>query len=253
MKKSTLLLAMLAAVPALGQQIIMNDMPEYLDELNVIPSQFTVNNVPILHIEQGDEYDEEEYSIVLYNDDIEKIAEVKPTNHTFNYTLTYKTYSREVKEVTKEEREKYEVRRLDEWYTLEQFIQDYFWGGADVKVENGDTIIIPYETRSIETRGYDPRNFFGYDYFGEKYPIQYYQCKDNVIYCVYALYMATYTDWTSTGERKEEESCDLNVLSIYYQNFDTQAESSGFTLSQTLFNTDDKFEYIIPRYSCITR
>ena len=259
MKKNTLLLAMLASVPALGQQIIMNDMPEYLDELNVIPSQFTVNNVPILHIEQGGDYydyDEEEYSIVLYNDDIEKIAEVKPTSHTFDYTLTYKTETRELKGVTKEEIERYEVSRLDdEWYTIEQFVKDYFWGGADIKIENGDTIIIPYEdviilhneTRSIETRGYNPRNYFGYDYFGEKYPILYYECKDNVIYRVHAEYYATYTDWTPAGERKEEKSCELNVLSIYYQNFDTQAESNRFTLAQTLFNSDDKFEYIIPK------
>lgn len=249
MKKNTLLLAMLATVPALGQQIIMNDMPEYLDELNVIPSQFTVNNVPILHIEQGDEwgYEDEEYSIVLYNDDIEKIAEVKPATHTFDYTLTYRTETREVKEVERIELARYEFRRLDEWYTFDQFIYDYFWGGADVEVVNGDTIILPRETRNIITRGMYDHAYFGYEYFGTKYPFEYYLCKDNVIYSIKAEYFATYTDWTPAGERKEEESCELNVMSIYYQNFDTQAESNRFTLSQTLFNSDDKFEYIIPK------
>ena len=249
MKKSTLLLAMLATLPALGQQIIMNDMPEYLDELNVIPSQFTVNNVPILHIEQGyyDEYDDYEYSIILYNDDIEKIAEVKPTSHTFDYTLTYKTETRELKGVETIELKKYEYARLGEWYTFDQFIKDYFLGGADVKVENGDTIIVPYETRSMETRGYYDGMYFGYDYFGTKYPYEYYLCKNNIIYSVRVQYMGIYTDWTPAGERKEEKSCELNVMSIYYQNFDTQAESNRFTLSQTLFNSDDKFEYIIPK------
>lgn len=259
MKKNTLLLAMLATVPALGQQIIMNDMPEYLDELNVIPSQFTVNNVPILHIEQGDEwgYEDEEYSIVLYNDDIEKIDEVKPATHTFDYTLTYQIQTREVKEVEAIELERYEFHRLDEWYTFEQCFFDYFWGFGDVRVENGDTIIALYHdiiilgssgsSRSIETHRYDPNNYFEYDYFGTKYPFNYYLCEDNVIYKIRAEYFVTYTDWTPAGERKEEESCELNVMSIYYQDFDTQAESNRFTLSQTLFNNDDKFEYIIPK------
>lgn len=251
MKKNTLLLAMLATVPALGQQIIMNDMPEYLDELNVIPSQFTVNNVPILHIEQGDEwgYEDEEYSIVLYNDDIEKIAEVKPATHTFDYTLTYQTQTREVKEVEAIELERYEFHRLDEWYTLEQFIQDYFWGDVIVREENGETIIIPIytKTRSIETQEYNEDLYYGYAHFGTKYPYEYYVCKENVIYRVRAEYHATYTDWSPASEREEKESCELNVMSIYYQDFDTQAESNRFTLSQTLFNSDDKFEYIIPK------
>lgn len=251
MKKNTLLLAMLTAVPALGQQIIMNDMPEYLDELNVIPSQFTLNNVPILHIEQGNDYgyDEEEYSIVLYNDDIEKIAEVKPATHTFDYTLTYKTYTREVKEVEAIEVYREYYCELYDGYTLEQFIQDYFWGDVNVREENGETIIIPIyaKTRSIETQEYNEDLYYGYAHFGTKYPYEYYVCKENVIYRVRAEYHATYTDWSPASEREEKESCELNVMSIYYQDFDSQAESNRFTLSQTLFNSDDKFEYIIPK------
>lgn len=237
MKKNTLLLAMLASVPALGQQIIMNDMPEYLDELNVIPSQFTVNNVPILHIEQDEwEYDEEEYSIVLYNDDIEKIAEVKPTSHTFDYTLTYQTETRELKGVTKDIISQKHYTDLAEWFNFDDFIRNEYY--LEFRMDGNDSIAIHKD---------EPYYFFGYDYFGEKYPIEYFLCKDNVIYRVHAEYYATYTDWTPAGERKEEKSCELNVLSIYYQNFDTQAESNRFTLSQTLFNSDDKFEYIIPK------
>jgi hypothetical protein len=249
MKKNTLLLAMLTTLPALGQQVIVKDMPEYMDELNVIPAQFTINNVPILHIEQGDdyEYDEEEYTIALYNDDIEKIAEVRPISHSFDYTLTYQTQTREVKEVIKEEIYREEMRRLEEWYTLKDFINDYFWGGADVEVVDGDTIILPRETRNIETRGIYDHAYFGYEYFGTKYPFEYYLCKDNVIYRIRAEYFATYTDWSPASERTENESCELPVLSIYYHDFDAQAESNRFTLSQTLFNSDDKFEYIIPK------
>lgn len=238
MKKSTLLLAMLAAVPALGQQVIMKDADVYKDNLVVIPKQFTVNNVPILHIEQGKIYGDDEYTIVLYNDDIEKIAEVNPINHTFNYTLTYQTQTREVKEVMKEELYREYYRELNEWYTFEQFIRDYSGGEADVKEENGDTIII---------REFYEYNYFGYNYFGTKYPIEYFLCKDNVIYRVRAQYYATYTDWTTTGERKEENSCNLNVFSIYYRDLDVKTEGDYFTLSQTLFNTDEKFEYIIPK------
>lgn len=250
MKKNTLLLALLATAPAMGQQVIMKDMPEYFDELNVIPSQFTINNVPILHIEQGGdyEYDEEEYSIALYNDDIEKIAEVKPANHTFDYTLTYHTQTREVKDVTKEEVYREYYRELGEWYTFDDFIRDEnYYGNLEVRVENGDTIVFQNDSKEIVTRGMYDYQFFGFDYFGTKYPFAYCLCKDNIIYRVRAQYYATYTDWSPATERKENESCKLGVSSIYYQNFDTQAESNRFTLSQTLFNNDEKFEYIIPK------
>lgn len=91
--------------------------------------------------------------------------------------------------------------------------------------------------------------FFGFDYFGTKYPISYILCKDNVLYQVRVNYEATYTEWQVVGERTEERSCETPVIYLNYINFDGGSSNDNyeFILSQTLFNDDEKFEYIVPK------
>ena len=68
-KNELLLLATIMALPAFGQNIVV----ESYSYLNVIPRQFSADDKPILHFEEETDGG---YSIALYNDDIEKINTV---------------------------------------------------------------------------------------------------------------------------------------------------------------------------------
>lgn len=233
------MLAAMVALPAMSQNTLVEDCTN----LMVIPRQFSAEDKPILHFEQEDG---DVYSISLYNDDIEKIDAVDLTNGTFNYTLKYRDNTREIKEINKEELDREYYRELSEYYTFEQFLEEQrLYGEIEVRVENGDTIVFSTYSYGINVS----RLFFGYDYFGTKYPMNYILCKNNVLYKVQVQYIATYTEWTVTGEHTEERSCETPVIYLNYINFDggSSDDNYGFILSQTLFNDDEKFEYIIPK------
>lgn len=242
MKKIITLLAASISLPALSQKIVYEDT-----SIDVIPRHFTTEGKPILHFADNNG----EFPVIsLYNDDIEKINEVQLKEHSFDYTLTYRDETREVKEVTKTELYREHYRDLNESYTFDDFfIEQTYYGPHEMRIENGDTIIFSTQYDPYITTRMSPmdRMFFGFDYFGTKYPISYLLCKNSVIYQVRAEYTATYTDWVSTGERKEECSIDVPIVTLSYNNMDEIGDETDFILSQTLFNDDDKFEYIIPK------
>ena len=240
--KELLLFATMIASSAMGQNTII----ENYTSLMAIPRQFSAKDKPILHFKEENDGG---YSIALYNDDIEKINAIDIKDGTFNYTLKYKDEAREVKEITQTELYRKHYCDLDESQTFEQFLEEEKWkGDVEVRTENGDTIICttyPYHN----TRMSMSEIFFGFDYFGTKYPISYILCKDNVLYQVCVDYEATYTEWQVVGERTEERSCETPVIHLDYINFDGGGSNDiyEFILSQTLFNDDEKFEYIIPK------
>ncbi|MBQ8607126.1 MAG: hypothetical protein IJ417_02915, partial [Bacteroidaceae bacterium] len=240
--KQLLFLATMMALPATGQNTIV----ENYTSLMAIPRQFSAADKPILHFEKEND---EGHSIALYNDDIERINTINVKDGTFNYSLKYQDKTREVKEITKTELYREHYRDLDEYYTFEQFLEEERWKGeVEVRIENGDTIVCatnPYYITRMSMSEY----FFGFDYFGTKYPISYTLCKDNVLYQVRVNYEATYTEWQVVGERTEERSCETPVIYLNYINFDGGSSNDNyeFSLSQTLFNDDEKFEYIVPK------
>ena len=136
---------MLNILPAFGQEIVIENTESYI---KVIPHQFTVNNKPILHIQN---WDAEKECITLYNDDIEKIEDIIIyNNNTFDYTLTYINEKREVEGVSKEVIYESYYRKLNENYTFEDFIrEESFYGKIEYRVEDGDTIV--YQLRNTST------------------------------------------------------------------------------------------------------
>lgn len=115
-------------------------------------------------------------------------------------------------------------------------------------LENGDSLI---------TTGYDSyfnqdptQNFFFYNQFGRKYPINYWIFSKGKAYHYRANYEIEYTDWHPVGthisiEHKEIEC--IKLFNINLNNKDTRS-NNYFTVSQTLFNNDADYEYIIPKY-----
>ncbi len=246
MNKYIIFIAMLNILPAFGQEIVIENTESYI---KVIPHQFTVNNKPILHIQN---WDGEKECITLYNDDIEKIEDIIIyNNNTFDYTLTYMNEKREVEGISKKVIYESYYRKLNENYTFEDFIrEESFYGKIEYRVEDGDTIV--YQLRNTSTtRNSDENNFFGYEHYGTKYPLFYILCRNNVLYQIRCRYEATYSEWIYAGEEKVEYSCNLPVVTLDYDNFDEGNTSYNpddkFVLTQTLFNNDEKFEYIIPK------
>lgn len=57
-----------------------------------------------------------------------------------------------------------------------------------------------------------------------------------------------YSDWQVTDERTHENSYEFNYQYLYNYDADIIADDNEFFLTQTMFNNDDKYEYVAPVY-----
>lgn len=80
-----------------------------------VPKEFSYNGSPRLILSSGIHDD---YSFLVYNENIEQVKSIKLNPSTFNYQLTYKVEEREVKSVDEKDR-----RETHTYNSLDEFIQ----------------------------------------------------------------------------------------------------------------------------------
>lgn len=102
------------------------------------------------------------------------------------------------------------------------------------------------------------QGYYGYSVFGMKYPIYYFIVSQGKVYTCQALYSATYSDWTVTGQHEQSFSVPLPFIDLYNLNLDNGAGTKAtndtyFRVSQTLFNDDEDYEYIIPKLALVSK
>ncbi len=95
--------------------------------------------------------------------------------------------------------------------------------------------------------------YFQYEKYGKKYPQTYCQWKaeDGTICLTYCEYEEHYTgEW----ETVEKDSYKYgNITELFFEDYDENSyPDQNFCISQTLFNDDENFEYIVPAYSGVT-
>lgn len=214
------------------------------------PKEFSYNGVPRLILSSGDKSD---CSFLIYNENIEEEKNIKLNPSTFNYQLTYKVEEREAKRV-----EATEKMRFKGCGSLDDFIRSFADSNPTFKeddlkyttLENGDRRIDYDYSKCNLTPPFGNSWFFGEEYFGRKYPRFYFIEHDGYVTMYYVRYTVTYTDWVDKGEAIESKSFTIYPLRLINVNLNNDANraSEYFYVSQTLFNGDAAYEYLIPKY-----
>ena len=215
-----------------------------------IPQEFSYSNVPKLimyNVGVG------EKKVLIYDEELTLIKTIDLGHiRTFDYQLSYNDEKREIKAVKEISKHLIEHSRINSY-------QDFIADGKllDFDFEKKLTTVILENGDSLITTGYDSyfnqdptQNFFFYNQFGRKYPINYWIFSKGKAYHYRANYEIEYTDWHPVGthisiEHKEIEC--IKLFNINLNNKDTRS-NNYFTVSQTLFNNDADYEYIIPKY-----
>lgn len=235
----------LFALTANAQQKVIYGNDIYF---NVIPAEFSYSQKPILHMVEDEQ-------ITLYNEEIDQIGAVTTGSPTHEYTLEYADSVREITGVRTLYYNEEPSTQFNERYTFEEWLDeglkylpsDYII--ENTNIDNGDILIFTYPASSPES------TFFAYQYCGKKYPWRYqiYKKAEDRIYNVRYAYEAEFTDWTCSGIRQVKNSTTTPVIEITYKDYDNTLSHDGieFILSQTLFNEDEDYEYIVPKVTMI--
>ncbi len=127
-----------------------------------------------------------------------------------------------------------------EWpdISLEEFIERARYNGFTRQEKHGEEVWMLYENQG---------EYFYPECFGYKYPRAYYIWRNNVGYTCSVDY--GYENWGFTGiygeAREESESARPQPMELYPSS-PACLDIDDIVLSQTLFNTDDLYEYVIP-------
>ena len=174
----------------------------------------------------------------------------------YNYTLTYQDEERTVLKV-----EEYSKTKKNSWSSYNEFITqaNISYNGENFEecfiikeLDNGDKIISIDHTKYQGSFGQDNSQvYFAYEQFGFKYPMVYfYVKKDGPVTEYQTLYMPTYSDWKITGTHNEnltQKISRIKLMNINLNNTNDNGTGGYFEVTQTLFNDDEKYEYLVPK------
>ena len=123
---------------------------------------------------------------------------------------------------------------------------------------NGGTWFI-YDMDAYTIDGRETGNYWEYNQYGKKYPKSAFLWRDGYLYYEYNIGYSnestyserqtsySYSEWSETGRTSHESAqrdglpfIDYDIDQVIYD----EASGDGLCLTQTLFNTDDKYEYL---------
>lgn len=238
MKKLLLpLLCPVLALPAIAAEptIFNGD-----NEIRILPSQLAVDGREYIFITGSDKSNSYE-SITVYDSNLSNVAEIKLQEPT---SVELKQWSQQRKYVCKDATLiqtdaglVLEIDGKDTGITLNQalnYIKENYSSFAKTFTLDGETIIVS--------------NFYHTDYFGEKYPADYWKLVNGR----WTNYMCQYElgDYGPYGPWAEIEEYTTttkypNVTRAYLKA--GGMEYNSLSITQNLFNNDSKFEYIVPK------
>lgn len=224
----------------------------------VIPKEYAFNKKPLLTFTSM----RDPSHIMVYDENIELVKTFDiDDNKVFNYTLTYQTEAREVTSVTEEGLETEDLDlSFGEW--LEKERSRYYYSSIKAALnvtrkENGDSVISIDYAKVQDPDNCNEEMYFGYSYFGMKYPKLYWIASGGNMCQCRTSYSVTYSDWKPVGETEEKAfSVRLPHIYLYNLNLDNGGGTNGtngtyFEISQTLFNQDEDYEYLIPKLALV--
>lgn len=216
-----------------------------------VPKEFSYNGIPRLVL-SSDSYGDKSFQI--YDENIENVKSIRLNPSSFDYQLTYKLEEREVKSVDEKERREQETyNSLDEFIQRESIYDPSFTADVLIFSDMGDgNRRVDFDYDKLNNY-YGQKRFFHQEYFGSKYPLIYGIEHDGKFTLYRVTYAVTYTDWTEKGEQREGYSEAVYPLRLVNVNLNKDANrvSEYFYLSQTLFNEDEGYEYLVPKYQLV--
>lgn len=213
-----------------------------------VPIEFSYQSVPYLVLENNNEQN----SVQIYNENLDVVKTITlKESIPFNYQLTCQYETRDVNAVKETYRDAY-----CNFVSYESFIQtekDYdptFDESCLIVTDLDDgtrKIAVDYTNSQFVTNS---QMYFAYDYFGMKYPKVYFIENSEGVTGYRVGYAVEYSEWVAAGTSVNDYSANqsrISLCNINLNNGDGRA-TTYFDLSQTLFNSDEGFEYILPKY-----
>lgn len=249
----TSLISAALAMPAVGQTVTDRfHFDSSYGEAFSIPNEFSYNGEPCLIMYDGNDNN----TVKIYDKNLEVVKKITMReNLPFNYQLTYQNEAREV--IAVNEVQKSEIQRYDSYDAFIKVLkmESPSFNESGLIIENmGDgtnRIKVDYSKSSYTS---NEQMYFAYSYFGMKYPKVYFIDTGKGVIAYSVNYNVQYTDWKNTGTSVVDCSVKQERIALYNVNLnkgDVKARSY-FELSQTLFNDDDSYEYIMPKYKLST-
>lgn len=243
-------LALVAATAANAQKVtggigIDSSQPPLLS----VPSQFAYSDTPMLLL--YDSEDSRKLNIYDENIDLKKTIQLKDLS--YNYQLIYHVEEREVKDVVESWRGiSREYGSYQDFLQIEKnknpsFTEDCL---KFETLDNGDRkITFDYTKLEGSYFGSIENQFFKYYEYGEKYPYSYLIEHEGKVTLYSIRYKEEMSDWVDKGNQTVDCSENLEPITLYNINLNNDINEGRkyFQVSQTLFNDDEKFEYIVPK------
>lgn len=242
------------AIPAVGQTL-----PGQLhfgfsyDFAFSIPKEFSYNEEPSLMMYVGNDYN----TIQIYDENLEEVKKITMKEELpYNFQLTYQDQVREVVDVN--EVQNGTIRNYfsyDNFIRCEKNADPSFDESCLITEDMGNgikKIKIDY-SRSRFTS--NEQMYYAYSYFGMKYPKVYFIDDGKEFNGYEATYNVQYSDWKNAGTRVVDCSEKQKRIRLFYVNLnkDNRKADGYFEVSQTLFNDDASYEYIMPKYKLSTK
>ena len=217
-----------------------------------IPKEFSYGGVPYLMLYDGNDRN----TIQVYDENLNVVKRITMKEELpFNYQLTYQDQIREVTAVN--EIQKSETSHYDSYEAFvqqERMTDPTFDESCLIITDMGDgtrKIKVDY-SRSMYMS--NEQMYYAYSYFGMQYPKVYFIDNGNGVTCYRVTYIVQYSDWKTAGTRVvdcSEEQRRIQLCNINLNQGGSRAESY-FDVSQTLFNDDASFEYLMPKFKLST-
>lgn len=231
MKAISLLLAFVVCISA--QASINSSGRVFSNNPQFIPERFTANNKAALYISESDEF-------TILDENFNEVSKFSAPTYQ-EVTAEYRRYNPLTGPLGVSVSSTYDnPSPWGEISTREEF--------ANQCVQNGFSIIkeVSRETWYLPN---DRENCYYFDIYGDKYPETIYIWDNSTNYGYVRNYNYTYESWGDTGLYGEPEieqddatprPCDIYPMSS------SCVEYENFIISQTLFNNDEAFEWIVP-------
>ena len=254
MKKILSIVALFVATAAMAEP---EEVLTGINSLEFVPAEFTVNNKTVAYAKQDD-------NIIIYDDNFNQKAVIKPivqtpvngscqveatvkitgvkmqssySNGRYSYWDSEAMQQKEIQASSLTDM----VKKLSARETSYTFVPF-----TDV---NGLPSCYSYSTQY--GTAYNSSQFYMYDKYMTAYPTSYYTLEDGYVCRRSTSYTidfdASTAEWKEIPGTRTTYSSGDEINSFEYMNENSQSDNS-FSISQTLFNNDDSWEYVTAEY-----
>lgn len=241
------LLVLCVSGHAQTKKVIIEDDKMY-SNINMTPKEFSVDNVssPYVYFNGDDGF-----KFTIYNDNFVVKKTIAPANSTASY-YTIRKYLEPVHVVSKETEYCHENQETTWNPETGSEVMEFTAESAEkyITEQRGYTVREKKETsEAVFFYLSEEHNYYRYEEFAYQYPQYYYRLDKSTSYLYQCddFYNVKNTYSTTWKEKRDDYTQNITPLKIDIMQQDNKAH-----LTQTLFDTDAAYEYLLPVYSVET-